>query len=81
VLYRLKATLEQWLSMDLTLEEKVIAQSTIAKDKENEQEIGFLEHEIECPRCHDSMMLCSNFDSLYYVCEECDFCLYTLKKN
>jgi hypothetical protein len=27
------------------------------------------------------MMLCSDFDNLYYVCEECDFCLYTIKKS
>jgi hypothetical protein len=25
------------------------------------------------------MTLCSDFDSLYYHCEECDFSLYTLK--
>lgn len=39
-----------------------------------------LEHEIECPRCRDAMTLCSDFDSLYYFCEGCDFCLYTIKK-
>lgn len=37
-----------------------------------------LENEIECPRCHDDMTLCSEFDNLYYFCEECDFCLFTL---
>lgn len=40
-----------------------------------------LEQEIECPRCHDSMTLYSEFDSLYYSCETCDFCLLTLKKT
>jgi hypothetical protein len=60
------------------LEEKVIAESTVVEEKPQAQ---FLEHEIECPRCHDSMVLCSEFDNLYYVCEECDFCLYTIKKN
>ncbi len=38
-----------------------------------------IEHEIECPRCYNLMTLCSDFDSLYYLCEECDFSLYTLK--
>ncbi|TLX91187.1 MAG: hypothetical protein E6K94_03955 [Thaumarchaeota archaeon] len=38
-----------------------------------------IENEIECPRCYNIMTLCSDFDSLYYLCEECDFCLYTLK--
>ena len=40
-----------------------------------------LEVEIECPRCHDDMTLCSEFDGLYYFCQQCDFCLFTLKKN
>ena len=48
--------------------------------QENQEQVPFLEQEIECPRCHDSMTLCSNFDNLYYICEECDFCLYTIKK-
>lgn len=29
--------------------------------------------EIECPRCHDIMVLCSDFDRLFYVYGECDF--------
>jgi len=36
-----------------------------------------LENEIECPRCHDIMTLCSDFDFLYYKCEECHLPLYT----
>jgi hypothetical protein len=36
--------------------------------------------EIECPRCSETMILCSDFDSLYYFCEECNFSLYTHKK-
>ena len=59
--------------------EKAIATSTPAVTESQEQ-VRFLEHEIECPRCHDSMTLCSDFDNLYYVCEECDFSLYTIKK-
>ncbi len=59
--------------------EKVIAENTAIQEEEKQAE--FLEHQIECPRCHDNMALCSDFDNLYYVCEECDFCLYTIKKN
>jgi hypothetical protein len=40
-----------------------------------------IESEIECPRCYDLMTLCSDFDSLYYVCYKCDFVLYTIRKN
>jgi predicted nucleic acid-binding Zn ribbon protein len=36
-----------------------------------------LENEIECPRCHEIMTLCSEFDLLYYKCEECNLPLYT----
>jgi hypothetical protein len=36
-----------------------------------------LENEIECPRCHDMMTLCSDFDFLCYRCEECHLPLYT----
>lgn len=36
-----------------------------------------LENEIECPRCHEIMTLCSDFDFLYYKCEECNLPLYT----
>jgi hypothetical protein len=47
---------------------------TIAQVKE-ENNLG-VEHEIECPRCHDIMTLRSEFDRLGYACEECDFLLY-----
>jgi hypothetical protein len=36
-----------------------------------------LEFEIECPRCYDNMTLCSDFDGLYYFCEDCGFLLHT----
>ena len=31
-----------------------------------------LDHEIECPRCYDIMTLSSDFDKLYYFCQECN---------
>jgi hypothetical protein len=36
-----------------------------------------LEFEIEYPRCYDNMTLCSDFDGLYYFCEDCGFLLHT----
>ena len=39
-----------------------------------------LQFEIECPRCYDTMTLFSDFDSVYYFCEECNFCLYIQNK-
>ena len=41
----------------------------------NEQDLS-IEQEIECPRCHDIMTLCSQFDRLGYYCEECSFSLH-----
>jgi DNA-directed RNA polymerase subunit RPC12/RpoP len=35
-----------------------------------------IEQEIECPRCHDMMILSSEFDRFGYFCEECSFLLY-----
>ena len=32
-------------------------------------------YEIECPRCYNTMTLCSDFDALFYSCDECDFML------
>jgi DNA-directed RNA polymerase subunit RPC12/RpoP len=45
------------------------------QDSEEDQSTKDLEQEIECPRCYDVMTLSSNFDSLGYVCQECDFLL------
>jgi hypothetical protein len=39
-----------------------------------------LQPEIECPRYYDTMTLNSDFDGLYYYCEQCDFRLYTQRK-
>jgi hypothetical protein len=45
------------------------------QDIEEDKSTKDIEQEIECPRCYDVMTLSSNFDSLGYVCQECDFLL------
>jgi hypothetical protein len=35
-----------------------------------------LEDEIECPSCQSIMTLSSTYDSPYYGCDDCQFCLY-----
>lgn len=35
-----------------------------------------LENEIECPSCQSIMALNCVYDSPYYGCEDCQFCLY-----
>lgn len=37
--------------------------------------VVFLCQEIECPRCNNIMTLKSDFDTLGYVCQECDLLL------
>jgi Zn finger protein HypA/HybF involved in hydrogenase expression len=39
---------------------------------EKELTIPDIEQEIECRRCNDIMALSSDFDRLYYFCEECN---------
>jgi hypothetical protein len=81
VLQALKRTISLLAFMvEPTLETEKVMPASMKGKEEQENLVRFLEQEIECPRCHDSMMLCSDFDNLYYVCEECDFCLYTIKK-
>jgi len=36
-----------------------------------------IQFEIECPRCYDTMTLCSDFNGIYYFCEQCGFLLHT----
>ena len=36
--------------------------------------------EIECERCYNTMALCSDFNGLYYFCEQCGFLLHTEKE-
>jgi hypothetical protein len=45
------------------------------QDIEEDKSTKDIEQEIECRRCYDFMTLSSNFDSLGYVCQECDFLL------
>jgi hypothetical protein len=45
------------------------------QDIEEDKSTKDLEQEIDCPRCYDVMTLSSNFDSIGYVCQECDFLL------
>jgi len=41
------------------------------EDKEEKMIQDNMEQEIECPRCCEMMALSSDFDRLYYFCQEC----------
>lgn len=61
------------------IEQALKVQSKDSVEVEKVEQVTSIEDEIECPRCHDSMILCSDFDKLFYSCDGCDFCLYTIK--
>ena len=61
----------QMLVSESQIRNEVIQKKPVSEDIENE---------IECPRCYDTMTLCSDFDNLYYLCDSCEFCLYTIKR-
>jgi hypothetical protein len=44
-------------------------------EKEEDKITENMEQEIECPRCNDIMTLSSNFDRLFYFCQECGLSL------
>ena len=58
----------------LELTDKTKRVESITRSKESTDNLS-ITHEIECPRCHDTMILCSEFKRLCYFCEECGFCL------
>jgi hypothetical protein len=47
----------------------------IITSKEGDNNNLSIDREIECPRSHDIMTLCSDFYKLLYTCEECSFLL------
>ena len=55
-------------------------ETALERQLQEQEKYTDIEHEIECPRCYDIMVLLSDFDSLYYSCEECGFILYTVKR-
>jgi phage FluMu protein Com len=60
------------------IEEEPIKQNVsvhTSKGENDNDNLTTIDQEIECPRCHEIMTLCSNFDKLCYVCEECSFLL------
>ena len=61
------------------IEQALKVQSKDSVEVEKVEQVTSIEDEIECPRGHDSMILCSDFDKLFYSCDGCDFCLYTIK--
>ena len=65
----------------INTETSIEVRNTTPIEEQKAEVLTDIEYEIECPRCHDTMTLQSDFDSLYYSCEECGFVLYTIRKS
>jgi hypothetical protein len=61
-------------SDELALADEVKSIDPIIGSMEGTDNLSIV-HEIECPRCHDTMILYSEFNNLCYFCEEYGFCL------
>ena len=53
---------------------ETIEESNVLEQKE-EPTLPELDMEIQCPKCNETMELCSSFDKLAYSCEYCHFSL------
>jgi len=53
---------------------ETIEESNVLEQKE-ESTLRELDIEMECPKCNETMELCSSFDKLAYSCECCHFSL------
>jgi predicted SprT family Zn-dependent metalloprotease len=61
--------------MSIKLQSPEVEVELDSQAPEEEQTTKDIEQEIECPRCHDVMILFSEFDKLLYFCQECRFSL------
>ncbi len=69
---RTKLVLPRTKSKDAVLE---TLGDPVTNEQKQEPVLSELDHEIECPRCHEIMELYSKFDELLYSCESCSFLL------
>ena len=53
---------------------QILEESSVPKQRE-EPMLSELDMEIQCPKCNETMELCSSFDKLAYSCEYCHFSL------
>jgi cytochrome c-type biogenesis protein CcmH/NrfF len=65
------------MSKELLLQQQQAELDALQTEEEREQTpMKDIDREIECPRCHDIMILSSDFDRLGYLCQECDLSLF-----
>jgi hypothetical protein len=59
----------------VSMSKELLLQQQNPLQTEKDPTIPDIEQEIECPRCNDIMALCSDFDRLCYLCQECNLSL------
>jgi cytochrome c-type biogenesis protein CcmH/NrfF len=65
------------MTKELLLQKQVDVDSLQNEGDEKEQApFKDIDKEIECPRCHDIMILSSDFDKLGYLCHDCNLSLF-----
>jgi len=65
------------MSKELLLQHAEDVDALQNEEEEKEQTLmRDIDREIECPRCHDIMILSSDFDRLGYLCHDCNLSLF-----
>ena len=65
------------MSKELLLQQQEAELDALQSEEQKERTpMNDIDREIECPRCHDIMILSSDFDKLGYLCQECDLSLF-----
>jgi predicted RNA-binding Zn-ribbon protein involved in translation (DUF1610 family) len=61
--------------IEVRQEEQSLETVEVSQTEQSELPKLELDVEIECPKCSETMELCSSFDKLVYYCESCSFML------
>jgi cytochrome c-type biogenesis protein CcmH/NrfF len=65
------------MTKELLLQQQQAELDALQNEEEKAQtSLKDIDREIECPRCHDIMILSSDFDRLGYFCQECNLSLF-----
>ena len=63
------------VSIEVRHEEQSLETMGVSQPEQSELPKLEFDVEIECPKCNETMELCSDFDKLVYSCESCSFLL------
>jgi len=64
------------MSKELLLQQAELDALQNEEEEKEQTPMKDIDREIECPRCHDIMILSSDFDKLGYLGQECDLSFF-----